>query len=162
MRLTNLNPADTIGASAWLVEMGGHSILRDAGIHPGVEGRTGLPLFAQAPSSLEAIALTHCHHDHCGALPVALRHFPRARVLMTEPSYFLVERVLHNSVNVMKRQRAERGIADYPLYHHREIDELSYLFQGFRYGHVEPKKKGVHVSCSGKTGPGEVPGCGEK
>ena len=57
---------------------------------------------------------------------------------MTEPSYFLVERVLHNSVNVMKRQREEQGITEYPLYHHREVDELSFLFQGFRYGHVEP------------------------
>ena len=138
MRVTNLNPADTIGASAWLVEIGGHTILLDAGTHPGVEGRAALPRFELAPPTLEAVAITHCHHDHCGSLPVALRHFPRARVLMTEPSYFLLERVLHNSVNVMKRQRTERGITDYPLYHHREIDELAYLFQGFRYGHVEP------------------------
>ena len=138
MRVTNLNPADTIGASAWLVETGGHSILLDAGTHPGVEGRAALPLFDLAPTQVEAIAISHCHHDHCGSLPVALRHFPRARVLRTEPSYFLIERVLHNSVNVMKRQRAERGIMEYPLYHHRELDELSYLFQGFRYGRVEP------------------------
>ena len=27
VRVTNLNPADTIGASAWLVETGGHRIL---------------------------------------------------------------------------------------------------------------------------------------
>ena len=138
MRVTNLNPADTIGASAWLVETGGHHILLDAGTHPGEEGRSALPLYSTvADVDVEAIAISHCHHDHCGSLPVALQHFPRARVVMSELSYFLVERVLHNSVNVMKRQREERGIADYPLYHHREIDELSYLFQGFRYGHVE-------------------------
>ena len=29
--------------------------------------------------------------------------------MMTELSYFLAERVLHNSVNVMKRQRDELG-----------------------------------------------------
>ena len=139
MRVTNLNPADTIGASAWLVETGGHTLLLDAGTHPGMEGREGLPRYSQvADADVEAIALTHCHHDHCGSLPVALRHFPRARVLMTEPSYFIVERVLHNSVNVMKRQRVEKDIWDYPLYSHEEIDELSYLFQGFKYGHVEP------------------------
>ena len=138
MRVTNLNPTDTIGASAWLVETGGHHILLDAGTHPGEEGRSALPLYSKvADVDVEAIAISHCHHDHCGSLPVALQHFPRARVVMSELSYFLVERVLHNSVNVMKRQREERGIADYPLYHHREIDELSYLFQGFRYGHVE-------------------------
>ena len=138
MRVSNLNPVDTIGASAWLVEIGGHSILLDAGTHPGVEGRAALPRYDLAPTNVEAIAISHCHHDHCGSLPVALRHFPRARVLMSEPSYFLIERVLHNSVNVMKRQREERGIMEYPLYNHRELDELSYLFQGFRYGHSEP------------------------
>ena len=139
MRVTNLNPADTIGASAWLVESGGHRILLDAGTCPGVEGRAGLPLYSQvADQEVDAIAISHCHQDHCGSLPVALRHFPQARVLMTEPSYFLIERVLHNSVNVMKRQRTERNIPDYPLFHHNEVDEFSYLFQGFKYGKPEP------------------------
>ena len=139
MRVTNLNPADTIGASAWLVETGGHNILLDAGTAPGIEGREGLPLYSQvADVDIEAVAISHCHQDHCGSLPVALRHFPRARALMTEPSYFLIERVLHNSVNVMKRQRSEKGILDYPLFQHGEVDELSYLFQGFKYGKVEP------------------------
>ena len=139
MRITNLNPADTIGASAWLVETGGHNILLDAGTAPGIEGREGLPLYSQvADVDIEAVAISHCHQDHCGSLPVALRHFPRARALMTEPSYFLIERVLHNSVNVMKRQRVEQGIDEYPLFHHGEVDELSYLFQGFKYGKAEP------------------------
>lgn len=139
VRVTNLNPKDTIGASAWLVETGGHNILLDAGNAPGIEGREGLPLYSLIEGvDVEAIAITHCHQDHCGSLPVALQHFPRARVLMTEPSYLLIERVLHNSVNVMKRQRVERDIRDYPLYGHSEIDEISYLFQGFKYGRVEP------------------------
>ena len=153
VRITNLNPADTIGASSWLVETGGHHILLDAGTSPGVEGREGLPLYSQiADVDVEAVAVSHCHQDHCGSLPVALRHFPRARALMTEPSYFLIERVLHNSVNVMKRQRAEKGIADYPLYHHGEVDELSYLFQGFKYGKEEPWG-GVSPSTSGSSSP---------
>jgi hypothetical protein len=42
---------------------------------------------------------------------------------------FLVERVLHNSVNVMKRQREEMGIREYPLYSHDEIDDLAPIFQ---------------------------------
>ncbi|MBL68179.1 MAG: exonuclease [Verrucomicrobiales bacterium] len=134
MRITNLNPGDDIGASAWLVEIDGHRILLDAGTHPRHEGRAALPLYDQvAGLEVDAIALSHCHHDHCGSLPVALRHFPRARVMMTEASYFIVERVLHNSVNVMKSQRTELGIAEYPLYHHREVDELAHLFQGFKY-----------------------------
>ena len=52
---------------------------------------------------------------------------------MTELSYFLVERVLHNSVNVMKRQRDELGIKEYPLFSHDELDDIAPLFQGFKY-----------------------------
>jgi Cft2 family RNA processing exonuclease len=133
MFVTNLNPADEIGASAWLVETEGHRLLLDAGVHPKREGRDSLPLYALAdPDSVDAIAISHCHHDHVGSLPVALRHFPAAHVMMTELSYFLVERVLHNSVNVMKRKREEMSIPEYPLYHHDELDEIAPLFQGFR------------------------------
>src|SRR6185369_21880 len=82
---------------------------------------------------LDAIAISHCHHDHVGSLPVALRHFPQAHVLMSELSYFLVERVLHNSVNVMTRQRDELGIQEYPLFSHDEVDEIEPRFQGFKY-----------------------------
>jgi Cft2 family RNA processing exonuclease len=48
-------------------------------------------------------------------------------------SYFIVERVLHNSVNVMTRQRDELGIRDYPLYTHDEVDDIAPQFQGFKY-----------------------------
>ena len=134
MRILNLNPATDIGASAWFAEVEGHRLLLDAGTHPKREGRDSLPLYKLiAKEEVEAIALTHCHHDHVGSLPVALRHFPKAHVLMTELSYFLIERVLHNSVNVMTRQRDELGITEYPLYSHDEVDEIAALFQGFRY-----------------------------
>jgi Cft2 family RNA processing exonuclease len=134
VNITNLNPDTDIGASAWLVEVDGHRILLDAGMHPKREGRDGLPLFGKAGNvEVDAIAISHCHHDHVGALPVALRHFPKAHVLMSELSYFIVERVLHNSVNVMTRQRDEMGVREYPLYTHDEVDDIAPVFQGFRY-----------------------------
>jgi len=134
VKITNLNPDTDIGASAWLVEVDDHRILLDAGMHPKREGRDGLPLFNAARNNdLDAIAISHCHHDHVGALPVALRHFPKAHVLMSELSYFIVERVLHNSVNVMTRQHDELGIREYPLYTHDEVDDIASRFQGFKY-----------------------------
>jgi Cft2 family RNA processing exonuclease len=134
VNITNLNPDTDIGASAWLVELDDHRILLDAGMHPKREGGEGLPLFKAAKNNdLDAIAITHCHHDHVGSLPVACRHFPKAHVLMTELSYFIAERVLHNSVNVMTRQRDELGIREYPLYTHDEVDDITPQFQGFKY-----------------------------
>jgi Cft2 family RNA processing exonuclease len=134
MRLINLNPDTDIGASAWFVEIDGHRLLMDAGTHPKREGRDGLPLYNLiAKEDVDAIAISHCHHDHVGSLPIAVRHFPRAHVLFTELSYLLVERVLHNSVNVMKRQRDEMGIKEYPLYTHDEVDDIAPIFQGYKY-----------------------------
>ena len=134
MRIINLNPDTAIGASSWFVEFEGHRLLMDAGVHPKCEGRGGLPMYSLiAQQEVDAIVVSHCHHDHVGSLPVAVRHFPRAHVLMTDLSYFLVERVLHNSVNVMTRQREELGIKEYPLYSHDEVDEIAAIFQGFRY-----------------------------
>ncbi len=134
MKITNLNPDTDIGASAWLVDFEGHRLLLDAGMHPKREGREGLPLFDKVrQQEVDAVVISHCHHDHIGALPVALKYFPQAHVMMSELSYFIADRVLHNSVNVMKRQREELGIRDYPLYTHEELEELSPLFQGFKY-----------------------------
>lgn len=134
MRITNLNPRDDIGASAWHVELEDHRLLLDAGVHPKLSGREGLPLYDLVKDRpVDSIVISHCHHDHVGSLPVAIRHFPEAHVMMSELSYFIVERVLHNSVNVMKRQRDELGIAEYPFYTHRELDDIAYLFQGYKY-----------------------------
>src|SRR4051794_38404666 len=139
MRIINLNPDSDIGASAWFVEIEGHRLLMDAGIHPKREGHDALPRFDLIKNEeLDAIAISHCHHDHVGSLPVALRYFPKAQVLMSELSYFLVERVLHNSVNVMMRQRDELGIREYPLYTHDEVDDIAYLFEGFKYNREVP------------------------
>ena len=150
MNITNLNPDTDIGASAWLVELEEHRILLDAGMHPKRDGRDGLPLFGKANGAeVDAIAISHCHHDHVGALPVAVRNFPKAHVLMTELSYLLVERVLHNSVNVMTRQRDELGIREYPLYTHDEVDDIAPYFQGFKcnreveWGSFKKSRSGV-------------------
>ena len=134
MRIINLNPDTAIGASAWFVRIEGHRLLLDAGVHPKREGRESLPLYDLVrDQKLDAIAISHCHHDHVGSLPIALRYFPEAHVLMSELSYFLVERVLHNSVNVMKRQREELGIKEYPLFSHDELDDIAPVFQAFKY-----------------------------
>jgi Cft2 family RNA processing exonuclease len=153
MRITNLNPDKDIGASGWFAELDGHGLLMDAGIHPKREGREALPRFDLVKDrECDAIAISHCHHDHVGALPVAVRYFPQSHVLMTELSYFLVERVLHNSVNVMKRQRDELGIREYPLFSHDEVDEIAPLFQGFRYNR-EIDWAAFHKARSGLPSP---------
>jgi Cft2 family RNA processing exonuclease len=153
MRIINLNPDRDIGASSWFVDIEGSRLLMDAGVHPKRDGWGSLPLYDRIKNDeVDAIAISHCHHDHVGSLPIAQRYCPRAHVLMTELSYFVVERVLHNSVNVMKRQRDELGIKEYPLFTHEELDETAHLYQGFKYNR-EIDWGALHKVRAGLTSP---------
>ena len=49
---------------------------------------------------------------------------------MSEATYYLSEPLLHNSVQVMLKQKAEKGIAEYPLFTHRELDRLVKVWDG--------------------------------
>lgn len=135
MQLTNLTRRNEIGANSYLLEIAGHRVLLDAGMHPREMGNTGLPHFAAAPEEgAEAIFLTHSHQDHLGALPVAMRRFPRALAFMTEAARRLSEVMLHNSANVMIRQREEGGPPELPMFTHREVDGCARRFVGVPLG----------------------------
>ena len=122
MHLTDLNPHGGIGSNALLAEIGPFRLLIDCGMHPKEVGRPSLPdLRWTDQGGLDFIILTHCHLDHVGALPVALRHHPGTQILASPASATLAPRMLRNSVNVMKRQRDELGVPELPLYTMREI-----------------------------------------
>src|SRR6184192_700123 len=109
--------------------MGRHRLVLDCGMHPKDTGEDALPNFkAIAGQEIEAILVSHAHQDHVGTLPVLMRRLPTARVFMTEATAEIGSVLLHNSVNVMTRQREEIGRAVaglYPLFTHRETDRAS-------------------------------------
>ncbi len=114
-----------IGANSYMLENGGHRFVLDAGMHPGERGFDALPDFNLVPhDSVDAVLITHAHHDHIGSLPVLQRAQPRAPVCMTEATGELSSAMLHNSVNVMTRQREEQGVMEYPFFTHTELDEI--------------------------------------
>jgi Cft2 family RNA processing exonuclease len=95
-------------------------------MHPKLTGEDAAPNFkAIGDREVEAILMSHAHQDHIGTLALAMRRFPRARVFMTEATADVGSVLLHNSVNVMTRQREEIGEMAYPLFTHREIDRAS-------------------------------------
>ncbi len=95
-------------------------------MHPKNTGDDALPLFkAIADRDVEAVLISHAHQDHIGTLPLAMRRFSGARVFMTEATAEIGSVLLHNSVNVMTRQREEIGELSYPLFTHRETDRSS-------------------------------------
>jgi Cft2 family RNA processing exonuclease len=143
MKLIDLNRDGGIGANSLFIQLGDLNILVDSGLHPKKVGRRAAP--DQAPlrgKHLDLIIVTHCHLDHIGSLPVVMREHPSATVIMTTSSRMLIERMLHNSANVMQRQKEDQDIPDYPLFTHEDIDRLSRRLTGINFGIVKKFKAG--------------------
>ncbi|TVR46954.1 MAG: MBL fold metallo-hydrolase [Puniceicoccaceae bacterium] len=159
MILTDLNPSGGIGSNSLLVELGPFRFLIDAGLHPKIVGRAAVPDFSRiGDAPLDFVLLTHCHLDHLGALPVVLRNHPEALVLMSPPSVILAERMLHNSCNVMLRQREEENLPEYPLYTHSEVDRQARRFLPVHFGQTRTLHKGGESIAITLHLAGHVPG----
>jgi Cft2 family RNA processing exonuclease len=130
MKFTNLTRRTEIGANCYYLELDGHRLVLDCGMHPKLEGEEALPNFkALQDLRIDAIIISHAHQDHIGTLPVLMRRQPHARVFMPGATAAIGDTLLHNSVNVMTRQREELGVMLYPLFTHRETDLASDLWQ---------------------------------
>ena len=144
LKFINLTRRTEIGANSYYLEIGGHRLVLDCGMHPRDTGEDALPNFkAIANREIEAILISHAHQDHIGTVPVLMRRQPSARILMTETTAEIGATLLHNSVNVMTRQREEIGPAVaglYPLFTHREIDRAADLW------HCCPLRQRITIS----------------
>jgi Cft2 family RNA processing exonuclease len=123
MDFVNLTRHLGIGSNCYWLRVGGKNIILDAGADPKIDGLGSTPHFATVPQgTVNAIIITHAHQDHIGSLPVLTRREPQCPVFMTEGTANIADIMLHNSVNVMTRQREELKLMEYPLYTHRGVD----------------------------------------
>lgn len=124
-----------IGANSYLLETSAARVVLDAGMHPKHEGLEATPHFEfLEPGTVDSIVITHSHLDHVGTLPVLLDSQPQAKVFLSPETAELSSALLHNSVNVMQAKRIELGIAEYPLFEHKELDRIS---EGFELKGIE-------------------------
>ena len=125
MVYTDLNTEIDVGSSGHLLEFGPFKALVDCGMHPKHMGISALPNLSKIiPESLDFIAVTHAHLDHCGALPVVARNQNHAHILVANEGHELLYRMMRNSRSVMARQREEFNIKEYPLFENSAIDSL--------------------------------------
>ena len=129
LKFINLTRRTEIGANCYYLGSGHQGVVLDCGMHPKDEGEVALPHLATlAGRPFDAILLSHAHLDHIGSLPVLMRQQPQARVFMTEATAAIGDALLHNSVNVMTREREEVGVI-YPLFTHRETERATDRWQ---------------------------------
>lgn len=122
----NLCPQSDIGGNSHLLDLGDTRVILDAGTHPKLVGRPTMPRYDLIEEdSVDAIFVSHPHLDHMGSLPVLAKDQQAALVAMTEETFACGCALLHNSVNVMKAQRSELNVTEYPLYNHHHVEDLA-------------------------------------
>src|SRR5260370_462870 len=98
-------------------------------MHPKNTGEEALPNCKPiADQRIDAVLIPPAEQGRIGRLAVLMGREPDARVFLTKTNAEIGNTLLHNSVNVMTRQREEIGTALYPLFTAREIDRPSDLW----------------------------------
>ena len=69
MRLKFCGAAQEVTGSNYLLEVGGHRVLIDCGVHQGEGEYLNEAPFPYAANSIDAVVLTHAHIDHSGRIP---------------------------------------------------------------------------------------------
>ncbi|HOV60136.1 MAG TPA: MBL fold metallo-hydrolase [Candidatus Hydrogenedentes bacterium] len=134
LSLTVLGGGGEVGANAYEVSCSGARILLDCGTHPKKEGPETLPALSLLNRPPHACLFTHAHVDHCGAAPMLGKMFPGVKGYASDPTVILMDRMLHNSVSVMEALAKERGISEYPLYDHYDVNFFIRHMTGVAFG----------------------------
>jgi metallo-beta-lactamase family protein len=101
-----LGAAGTVTGSKYVLDANGKRILIDAGLYQGLKElrqRNWNPL-PIAPSSLDAVVLTHAHIDHTGYLPVLVRDGYRGTVHATRATVDLAGLMLPDSGRLQEEE----------------------------------------------------------
>ena len=145
---TVLGGGAEIGANSFLVGPEDEQVVLDCGVHPKKEGLACLPCLDRIEHPPQAVLISHGHVDHCGAVPLLLREFPSTECYATQPTVSIMDRMLHNSVSVMGTLALERGIVDYPLYTHQDVDRVIRRAYGLEYKHEFALTSGSRIRAS--------------
>jgi cleavage and polyadenylation specificity factor subunit 3 len=137
MEFFTLGSSEAIGASCHFLKIEGTGIMLDVGADPENDGPDGIPDFDQlhrhADRYVDHAIITHAHHDHLGALPILIRHFPHVLIHMTRATRDLADLLLPASARLQRRRLREGSSPHEPLFTEEELDVYSYLYLTHNY-----------------------------
>jgi metallo-beta-lactamase family protein len=102
--LTFLGAARTVTGSKFLLDAAGARTLLDCGLYQGARElrRRNWEDLPFDPTRLDAVVLTHAHLDHCGALPLLVRHGFSGDVVCTPSTARLAAIVLRDAAHLQE------------------------------------------------------------
>ena len=132
MVFISLGDTDAIGASCLFLKIEETGLVLDAGADPDEEGPASLPSFQTIHNHtgwyVDHAIVTHAHHDHIGALPVLVEHFPHVLIHMTPATRDLAGFVLPASIRLQRRRLREGVSIHPPLYDEEQLELMNYLY----------------------------------
>lgn len=132
MLFAPLGKTEAIGANCHFMLIEGTGVVVDAGADPEEDGPESMPDFSAIRQRndwyVDHALVTHAHHDHIGALPVLMQHFPHVLVHMTRATRDLAEFVLPASARLQERKLREGSSIYEPLFREEELDVYNYLY----------------------------------
>jgi Cft2 family RNA processing exonuclease len=132
MEFVALGNTSAIGASCLYLKINQTGIMLDAGADPEHDGVASLPRFDVLKRHpgwyVDHAIVTHAHHDHIGALPVAVREFPHVIIHMTKATRQLADVLLPASARLQRRKQREGSTQSAPLFSEEELELHSYLY----------------------------------
>lgn len=106
LTVTFWGAAQTVTGSMHLVEAGGRRLLLDCGLAraPRLLARPRNRDFPFAPTSIDAVILSHAHVDHCGNLPNLVRQGFAGPIYCTPATQELLRVILADSVRIQEEE----------------------------------------------------------
>jgi metallo-beta-lactamase family protein len=137
----------TVTGSKYLVEADGRRVLVDCGLFQGLKElrlRNWEPL-PVAPSSIDAVILTHAHIDHSGYLPRLVKDGFSGPVFCSPATFALCKILLRDSAKIQEEDAAyanRMGFSKHkpalPLFTEREAETALNLFRPVPYRRETP------------------------
>lgn len=145
-----------VTGSLHLLETNGHTIALDCGLFQGkraeaIAKNRALP---DGSRQLDAIILSHAHIDHCGRLPLLVKHGFRGPVFCTGPTRDLASIMLVDSAHVQQedviywnKKRVKKGDAPIePLYTQDDAVKATPLLEARPFGETFEVVPGVQAT----------------
>ena len=145
MQLEFFGAAGEVTGSCHILRVAGRQLLLDCGMIQGdhdAPARNRLP-FPFDPTTIDVVALSHAHIDHCGRLPLLVKRGYRGPIYTNKACAELVPILLRDSANLAMRDAERERVA--PLYDLEDVETTLRLLHPIAYDTRHELLPGVTV-----------------